>query len=175
MAAVEPIVPYIKGTAWCPFDTEDSAFVKVLRRNGVKVVHTHIATGDDFFETERECDVVVSNPPYSLRTPIIKRLYALGKPWAMLFGMSGIFENKERVAMYKQYGVQVMYLSPRVQFIDPINHKVDNPPFQSGYVCWNLLPKDLMFATVRKEKQQIDGQMDLMSMLADDGQARLAW
>ena len=52
--AIKPILKYIKpnSTVWCPFDTAESNFVKMLKRYavcGVSVVHTHIATGDDFF------------------------------------------------------------------------------------------------------------------------------
>ncbi len=37
--AIEPIL------IWCPFDEEQSLFVKSLKREG----HTHINTGEDFF------------------------------------------------------------------------------------------------------------------------------
>lgn len=52
--AIKPILKYLKMpcTVWCPFDTAESNFVKMLKRYavcGVSVVHTHIAAGDDFF------------------------------------------------------------------------------------------------------------------------------
>ena len=36
--AIEPILKYIKpnSTIWCPFDTEESLFVKELIRGGIK-------------------------------------------------------------------------------------------------------------------------------------------
>lgn len=37
-------------TVWCPFDTKDSNYVKVLEENGFNVIHTHIFDGQDFFE-----------------------------------------------------------------------------------------------------------------------------
>ena len=52
--AVEPIVQYLKKkkfkTIWCPFDTKDSQFVKVLKREKFKVIYTHISKGKDFFK-----------------------------------------------------------------------------------------------------------------------------
>ena len=38
--AVKPIVKYIPKdwVVWCPFDTEDSEFVKQIRENGNKVI-----------------------------------------------------------------------------------------------------------------------------------------
>jgi len=40
--AVEPLFPYISTQAviWCPFDTEDSHFVKMFRARGNKVINT---------------------------------------------------------------------------------------------------------------------------------------
>lgn len=51
--AVKPILKYLKphSRVWCPFDTEDSNFVKVLRREGHSVVFGSILTGQDFFKT----------------------------------------------------------------------------------------------------------------------------
>ena len=49
--AITPILKYIKpnSTIWCPFDTEESLFVKVFRENGHNVICSHIGNGEDFF------------------------------------------------------------------------------------------------------------------------------
>ena len=49
---------YIKGNiVWCPFDTEESLFVKELKSAGYNVIATHISTGGDFFIISvPECD-----------------------------------------------------------------------------------------------------------------------
>lgn len=52
--AIKPILKYIKMpcTIWCPFDTEESNFVKLLSQYaacGVSVIHSHIATGGGEF------------------------------------------------------------------------------------------------------------------------------
>src|SRR4030065_2548426 len=43
---VEVLLPHIQHLKdkiiWCPFDKEDSEFVKVLTENGFKVVYSHI-------------------------------------------------------------------------------------------------------------------------------------
>lgn len=45
--AVKPIIKYIPKNCvvWCPFDTEESEFVKQIRANGNKVIHSHISEG----------------------------------------------------------------------------------------------------------------------------------
>ena len=67
--AVRPIVKYIpaKAIVWCPFDTEDSEYVKILRAEGFNVIATHIWNGQDFFEYEpsEPYDIIISNPPLS--------------------------------------------------------------------------------------------------------------
>ena len=168
--AVKPILEFIPtgSTVWCPFDTTDSAFYKLLIEHGCYVVATHINRGEDFFTTYRACDYIVSNPPFSKKTDVLKRLYAIGKPFAMLIGIDGVFENRERVALYEQYGVQMLYLNPRVSYIDPFGKKGGSPPFQSGYICWKVLPNDIVFRTIEKEpEEQITGQL---SMLNDVGE-----
>lgn len=49
--AVAPIIKYIPGNkiVWCPFDTEHSEYVLALKAAGIRVVHSHILTGEDFF------------------------------------------------------------------------------------------------------------------------------
>lgn len=80
--AVKPIEKYIKphSTIWCPFDTEESNFVKRFRELGHKVIATHIHSGTDFFDcTIPECDYIISNPPYSLKTEVLQRLFKIKK------------------------------------------------------------------------------------------------
>jgi hypothetical protein len=52
--AVTPIVKYIKkdSVIWCPFDEEDSEYVRLLRENGNTVIATHIFNGQNFFDYE---------------------------------------------------------------------------------------------------------------------------
>jgi hypothetical protein len=70
--AIFPIIKYLergKGVVWCPFDTEDSHYVKVLRLNGFMVVHSHLSTGQDFFTqpVPENCSYIISNPPIQKR------------------------------------------------------------------------------------------------------------
>lgn len=66
--AVIPIIKYVPvgKTIWCPFDTEDSNFVKMFRNRGFQVVATHISNNQNFFFMKPpDCDLIISNPPYS--------------------------------------------------------------------------------------------------------------
>ena len=66
--AVKPIIKYIPKdwVVWCPFDTENSEFVKQIRENGNKVIRSHISEGKDFYtyEPDEHWDCIISNPPF---------------------------------------------------------------------------------------------------------------
>lgn len=154
--AVEPILKYVPdgSTVWCPFDTEDSIFVKALREKGCHVIATHIWNGSDFFETEppENCDFIISNPPYSCKGPVLNRLFGLGIPWAMLVGVVGLFESQARFEMFRDHNFEIMYLNKRVSYLrdyaDP--KPALNPPFSSVYVCSGVLPKQIVFEEIKK-------------------------
>ena len=87
--AVKPIIKYLPpatATIWCPFDMEDSEYVVQLRESGFKVIASHIDNGQNFFyyEPEEDYDYIISNPPFSIKDDVLKRLYELNKPYAML-------------------------------------------------------------------------------------------
>ena len=81
--AVLPIIKYVpkESIIWCPFDKQDSNFVKVFKENGFSVISSHIDEGKDFFEYKPDnYDLIISNPPYSLREKILIKLFSLKKP-----------------------------------------------------------------------------------------------
>lgn len=65
--AVKPIFKYLKSNSliWCPFDTDESYFVKYGKQLGHQVVNTHLNMGWDFFNTKlsQTPDYIISNPP----------------------------------------------------------------------------------------------------------------
>jgi hypothetical protein len=154
--AVLPILKYLPRdkVIWCPFDTEDSNFVKILRDQEYIVILTHKDTGYDFFNYEPvgHYDYIISNPPYSLKNEVFERLFSLGKPFAMLVGVVGIFESQKRFNMFKDNDFEIMYMSKRISyfknFADPKPSL--NPPFSSVYICKGILPKQIVFEEVNK-------------------------
>ena len=144
--AVYPIMERLRARAavWCPFDTKESAFVRVLSENGFRVLYGHIRTGQDFFHEEvPECDYIVSNPPYSLKGKVLKRLYEIGKPFAMLVNFQGIFDSRERFRMFRENRVEI---SPRVYYMTGDRKLPMRAPFQSGYLCSGICERQLEFA-----------------------------
>lgn len=139
---------------WCPFDTAESEFVKVLSSHGFHVIYGHIRTGQDFFQAEvPDCDYIVSNPPYSLKGRVIRRLYEIGRPFAMLVNFQGIFDSKERFRMFHDKRVEMLWLSPRVEYIGEGNH-AKRAPFQSGYLCSGICKNQLEFAYMADQQKE---------------------
>ena len=151
--AVYPIMKYLKegSTIWCPFDKEESNFVQVFKKEGFKVIYGHIETGQDFFKVKvPECDYIISNPPYSLKGEVFKRLYDIGKPFAMLINFQGIFDHKNRFEMFKNNRTEMLWLSPRVNYIKQGDYKASGVPFQSGYLCSGIFKEQLNFEYLDK-------------------------
>jgi len=153
--AVKPILKYIvpNSIIWCPFDTEDSLFVKEFEALGHTVIATHISNGENFFEIEvPECDYIISNPPYSLKGDVFERLFEIGKPFAMLVGVVGLFESQKRFNLFKDNDFEIMYMNRRISYFKNYQDQKPslNPPFSSVYVCKDMLPKQIVFNEVIK-------------------------
>ncbi|PLR99504.1 sugar-phospahte nucleotidyltransferase [Bacillus sp. T33-2] len=152
--AVKPIMKYLKpkSIVWCPFDTEDSHFVRMLREAGHDVIATHINQGLDFFETNIECDYIISNPPYSKKGEVLQRLFDLNIPFAMLIGVVGLFESQKRFEMFRDNEFEILYMNRRVAYFKDINEQKPslNPPFSSVYLCKGMLPKQIIFEEINK-------------------------
>ena len=138
---------------WCPFDTEDSLFVKLFRQAGYQVIATHIANGQDFFTIDPpKCDYIISNPPYSVKGEVLQRLFDLGIPFAMLVGVVGLFESQKRFDMFREHEFEIMYLNRRISYFKDYTEQKPslNPPFSSVYVCQGVLPKHIVFEEIQK-------------------------
>lgn len=153
--AIYPLLKYINKDwiIWCPFDEESSLFVKILKENGYKVIYSHLNEGKDFFNYQPEYyDCIISNPPYSKKEDCIKRCFELNKPFALLVGILGLFESKNRFNMFNNNQFEIMLFDKRICFFNNKGTTLlkSAPPFSSVYVCRNILPKQIVFEEVNK-------------------------
>lgn len=157
--AVEPILPFLRGRGfgkiWCPFDTEESWFVKELTGAGFTCIYSHISQGVDFFLSPvPECDCIISNPPYSIKGEVFQRLFEIGKPFAMLVGVVGLFESESRFTLFSENEFEVLYMNRRIAYFKDYSEQRPslNPPFSSVYLCSRVLPKQICFSRIDKKK-----------------------
>lgn len=154
--AVEPILEFVplNATVWCPFDTDESHFVKMFRKRGNKVIATHLQSGQDFFfyEPTEHYDYIVSNPPYSLKNEVFERLFLLKKKFAMLVGVVGIFESQRRFNLFQENSFEIMYLNKRIAYFKSFEEQKPslNPPFSSVYIGQGIFPEKIIFKTINK-------------------------
>jgi hypothetical protein len=153
--AIEPLYEYIKPNSviWCPFDTDNSLFVKLLKKQGHTVINTHLESGNNFFEVQPpKCDYIISNPPYSLKYEVFARLFEIGKPFAMLVGVVGLFESQKRFNLFKNNQFEILYMNKRISYFKDYNDQKPslNPPFSSVYLTSKMLPQQIVFKEINK-------------------------
>lgn len=147
---VEIIVPFLEKKGYkkilCPFDTSNSQYVRVLRARGFDVDYGHIWTGEDFFEIKNftQWDAVVSNPPFSKREAILKKLFKEGVPFALILNWNGLFDSKTRWTLFKENQFELLIPQGRMRFFNG-ESVLNSPNFQSVYVCHAMTEKTIEF------------------------------
>ena len=145
--AITPLLKYLdkRQIIWCPFDTEDSQYVKVLKQNGFTVINSHISEGKDFFEYEPEnWNILISNPPFTNKRKIFERALSFNKPFALLMTNTWLNDSAPK-QLFKDKDLQLLMFEQRIQFDD--QNKIT---FSSSYYCWNLLPKQIIMERLNK-------------------------
>ena len=150
---VEPLLEFLPKfkdkTIWCPFDTDDSEFVKVLTENGYNVVHSHINEGSDFFEYEPEhWDLIVSNPPFHNKRQFFERALSFGKPFALLAPITWLNDSAPK----KLFGdeMQILMFDKRICF----DGKGKTINFSSAYFCKDFLPQQIVCRELKEGKSK---------------------
>lgn len=157
--AVDPIIKYIpKGKIiWCPFDEEWSAFYVHLRELGYRVIRSSLSDEQDFFKYEPEkWDLIVSNPPFSIKDKVLERLYSFQKPFAVLLPLNSL-QGKTRYKYFAGGGIQLLSFDIRICFHNQksMEHVIKGSPFASAYFCRNLLPKDLIVEELKPYERSL--------------------
>lgn len=151
--AVEPISEFIPKDKkiWCPFGEEWSAFVQLLKERGYDVINSSLRSGEDFFEYEpEEWDIIVSNPPFSQKDKVLKRVYELGKPFALLLPIQSL-QSEERFK-YLSQGCEILCFDKRIDYHTNGNMKdyTTGNHFASAYFCRGILPQNIIFRKLKK-------------------------
>lgn len=144
---VTEILPYLPKdkVVWCPFDTEESEFVKVLSEEGFQVVNSHISYGQDYYTYEpKYWDIIVSNPPFTNKRKIFERAMSFNKPFALLMSNTWLNDSAPKV-LFREKDLQLLMFRNRIKFLNNgiVNNKIT---FSSSFYCWNLLPKQIIIS-----------------------------
>ena len=142
---VTPILKYIPKNVvvWCPFDTEESEFVKQIS-NQNSVVYSHISLGQDFFTYEpHHWDIIVSNPPFTNKRKFFERALSFNKPFALIMTNTWLNDSAPK-QLFKNKDLQLLMFDKRMKFNNPDGRSNDKITFSSSYYCCNFLPKQII-------------------------------
>ncbi len=151
---------------WEPFnnsnDINSLKSAQYLKDMGLDVIVKpyNDVTGDNDFFTSDYGDIVVSNPPFSIKRKIMDRLYDLDKPFILICPIGTV--NAQYFKKFTAH-TQIIVPSKRLNFLNgndsvvgnnfgPQNPKQvgakrkTNCCFDTFYICYKMdLPRDLIF------------------------------
>lgn len=123
---------------------------------GWQAERSSLEEGQNFFEFEpTEYDVIISNPPFTQKDAVLKRLYELGKPFAILLPLNSL-QGVSRYKYFKQ-GIQILTFDKRIGFHNPENMKEykKGSSFATAYFCKDVLPKDLIVEELKEYQKAL--------------------
>ena len=139
-----------KKVIWEPFCMNANIeSVKYLKDLGYDVVTSNV----DFFK-ENKGEIIITNPPFTKKQEVIKRLLELKKPFIIILPITVLFSQYFRTIMGQQMKhVQIIFPDTKIQFYKLHGKEKDSPnncSFYSIYVCYKMsLPKDVIFLHTR--------------------------
>lgn len=169
--AVDPLLSYLPhpGTVkiWEPACGQGNISAK-LKAHGYSVVSTDILYGQDFFvyrpetwldtETGLATQIIVTNPPYSIKYDWLARCYALKRPFALLLPIDTLGSARAQ-KMFDELGVEIILLDKRVNFEmpDPPKDGKSQAQYSTAWFTWGLgIGSQLVFENIfRYENDQL--------------------
>ena len=152
--AIKPLLKYIPKniTVWECCDFGESKITKLLKEHGCKVISTD--KEENFFEyiPNEDFDMIITNPPYSLKDDFIRKCYEWNKPFCLLLPITAL-EGKTRGKMFREKGIEVLVFDARINFMENMakdyNKKSGNW-FNTSWFCYKVLPEKLIFEELKK-------------------------
>ena len=145
--AIYPILKYLDKSKiyWECTDFGESNITKILKENGFKVVSTNKDELDFLNDTAKfNFDVIITNPPYSLKNEFLHKCYEYNKPFLLLLPLTTL-EGKERNKLYREKGIEIIVLDKRINFMKNKN----NVWFNTSWFCKGITKKQLNFEEVK--------------------------
>lgn len=147
--AIEPLIEFIPKDkiVWECTDFGASQITSRLRELGYTVVASHRDDFDFLEDTpDFEYDIIITNPPYSLKDKFLKRAYELNKQFAFLLPITSL-EGLARGKLFRENNIEVLVLDGRVNF----TKGKAGAWFNTSWFCNGLLPKQLVFKELGKD------------------------
>lgn len=127
------VLPYIPKDkkVWCPFYYKGEHKLREL----IDIIHND----EDFFEVNRG-DIVVDNPPFSIKKQVLQRLLDLDKPFIMVMPVSTICYK-----YFKPFKDKIQIIVPNRRYNFYPEGK-STPSFDCLWYCYKVnLKQDIIF------------------------------
>lgn len=160
--AVDLLLPYLSKKEeitkiWCPFDKkEQSKYYESFTESGYEVFCTHIDDGQDFFEYEPdfEFDAIISNPPFSRKNEIFKKVIEENKPWALLMSATSVQSASFIQILSEETHMNTIMFDKRISF------NGERPSFPSWYFTGKLLDKNEFYLFGKSDPRKMIKEND---------------
>lgn len=151
--AIEPLIPFLKKemVIWdCAFG--EGHLARAFKEKGFKCIGKkeidYLKEGQ-YVKEYLDMDIIVTNPPYSLKDEFLKKAFDLGDPFCFLLPLTAL-EGILRGSLYHANGIQLIIPNRRIDFITPNGGK--SSWFQVAWFCYRMeLPNDLNFIELNKK------------------------
>lgn len=113
---------------------------KYLKELGFKVESHDV----DFFDDQKfNYDIIITNPPYSIKAKVFKKLAEINKPFMLLVPVSTI--TKQYLKKYFKDKIQIVIPQKRIQFIkDGVQN--NRCFFDTIWICYKMgFKSDILF------------------------------
>ena len=129
---IELLNPLPNSKIICPFDTEQSIFVKRLKELG----HTVIYNIFDFIENDAyDFDYIITNPPFSIKDQVISKCLKSNKRACLVLPIDSLGGVK-RHKLYKEYNIKPTIYIPtkRINYYNKNWEKKEGSNFHSIFL-----------------------------------------
>lgn len=133
-----------KATIWEPA-CGTGEISEVLKMHGYHVISTDLhdrGYGDgveDFLTSDgKECDAIITNPPFSLAEEFIRKCLSLGKPFALLLKSQYWHSAKRRELFLQHQPAWVLPMTWRPDF--EFGKRGGSPTMEAMWVVWDAVP-----------------------------------
>lgn len=116
----------------------DGAMSNIIRKYGHEVLESDIRFGENYFNTFKKADVIITNPPFSLSSEFIEKAIKDTRTVAMLL-KSQYWHAKTRIDLFKKH--QPAYVLPLTWRLDFLQHERkpgDKKGSPTMEVCWTV-------------------------------------